>query len=130
MAQADHHRDAVSSPHREPHLDRPIPIPRVIEVSPASDLPEEAPPQALEFTRTPRYPAHEPAPDSGLYCERGDVYIDPWRPVGRAVVASARRLTAPNQTISPISSESITNDSPIGKCFLIPGSFWGSLVTS
>jgi hypothetical protein len=27
--------------------------------------------------------------DSGLYCERGDFYIDPWRPVGRAVVTHA-----------------------------------------
>jgi putative mRNA 3-end processing factor len=27
--------------------------------------------------------------DSGLYCERGDFYIDSWRPVGRAVVTHA-----------------------------------------
>jgi putative mRNA 3-end processing factor len=27
--------------------------------------------------------------DSGLYCERGDFYIDPWWPVGRAVVTHA-----------------------------------------
>ena len=27
--------------------------------------------------------------DSGLYCERGGFYIDPWRPVGRAVVTHA-----------------------------------------
>ena len=24
--------------------------------------------------------------DSGLYCEAGDFYIDPWRPVERAVI--------------------------------------------
>src|SRR5215471_7805614 len=27
--------------------------------------------------------------DSGLYCERGGFYIDPWKPVGRAVVTHA-----------------------------------------
>jgi putative mRNA 3-end processing factor len=27
--------------------------------------------------------------DLGLYCQRGDFYIDPWRPVGRAVVTHA-----------------------------------------
>src|SRR5579883_1998304 len=27
--------------------------------------------------------------DSGLYCERGDFFIDPWRPVGRAVITHA-----------------------------------------
>jgi putative mRNA 3-end processing factor len=27
--------------------------------------------------------------DLGLYCERGDFFVDPWRPVGRAVVTHA-----------------------------------------
>ena len=27
--------------------------------------------------------------DSGLYCERGDFYVDPWRRVPRAVITHA-----------------------------------------
>src|SRR5215467_5902855 len=27
--------------------------------------------------------------DSGLYCEQGGFYVDPWKPVGRAVVTHA-----------------------------------------
>ncbi|HEY9679702.1 MAG TPA: ligase-associated DNA damage response exonuclease [Drouetiella sp.] len=27
--------------------------------------------------------------DAGLYCEAGDFYIDPWRPVGRAIITHA-----------------------------------------
>ena len=47
--------------------------------------------------------------DSGLYCPAGDFYIDPWRPVGRAVVTHAHSDHA-----SPGSSAYLTTPDGLG----------------
>jgi hypothetical protein len=45
---------------------------------------------------------------SGLYCKQGDFYIDPWKPVKKAVVTHAHAImhTAVTADISSLKRES------------------------